>query len=111
MEITELRDGDIVTIGLKGRLDGTTSRGVEERMLAIIDAGGRRLVVDLAQLDYISSVGLRIFMMAAKRLKPLDGRIVVCALQPTVAEVFEIAGFSTIFTIFDSRDAAVTSVR
>jgi anti-anti-sigma factor len=111
MDITEQRDGDLVTIGLKGRLDGTSAKGVEERMLQLIDAGARRLIIDLSELDYISSVGLRVFMMAAKRLKLVGGRMVVCALQPTVQEVFEIAGFNTIFGIFGDRQQALAGVR
>ena len=47
----------------------------------------------------------------AKRLKPLNGKIVVCALQPSVAEVFEIAGFGSIFQIFGDRQAAVAGVQ
>jgi anti-sigma B factor antagonist len=110
MDITEQREGNVVTIGLAGRLDGTTAKAVEERILQLIDSGATRLVVDLGQLDYISSVGLRVFMMAAKRLKVVGGRMVVCALQPAVKEVFEIAGFSAIFGIFEDRQQAVAGV-
>ena len=76
MDIVETRESDAVTLALKGRLDNASSPGFEERVLKHINAGDRRLVIDLAQLDYISSVGLRVFMLAAKRLKPAGGRIV-----------------------------------
>jgi|SRR5687768_9199596 stage II sporulation protein AA (anti-sigma F factor antagonist) len=110
MDIVETKAPDAVTLALKGRLDGASSPGFEERVLALINAGEHRLVVDLAQLDYISSVGLRVFMLAAKRLKPLGGRIVLCALQPSVKQVFEIAGFATIFPITATRDEATAKL-
>lgn len=110
MDIVETRSPEAVTLALNGRLDNATSPGFEERVLRMIGAGDVRLIIDLAQLDYISSVGLRVFMMAAKRVKPLGGKIVLCALQPTVKQVFDIAGFSTIFAIAATRDDAVTRI-
>jgi anti-anti-sigma factor len=108
MDIEESRTGGAVTLALKGRLDGASSGGFETRMLAQIDAGDRNFLIDMAQLDYISSVGLRVFMLATKRLKPLGGRIVLCALQPSIKQLFDIAGFSTIFTITATREEAAS---
>jgi stage II sporulation protein AA (anti-sigma F factor antagonist) len=107
VEITEQLTGQILTVALKGRLDGTTSKGVEELILKRIEEGQRTLVVDLAQLDYISSVGLRVLMLAAKRLKSVAGTIVVCALQPSIKQVFDIAGFASLFRLFDTRAEAI----
>jgi anti-anti-sigma factor len=107
VEITEQLTGRVLTVALKGRLDGTTSKGVEELILKRIDEGARTLVVDLAQLDYISSVGLRVLMLAAKRLKSVAGTIVVCALQPSIKQVFDIAGFASLFRLFDTRAEAI----
>ena len=99
MDITETRSAGVVTLALKGRLDGTAAKEFETRILALIDAGDCKLIIDLAELDYINSVGLRVFMAAAKLLKPLGGRIVLCALQPSIQHVFDISGLSTIFSI------------
>ncbi len=111
MHISEDKNGDVLIVGLKGRLDAATSKTVEEFLLKKIDAGEKLLVLDLAQLDYISSVGLRVFMMSAKRLKVVQGRIVVCSLSVTIQQVFEISGFTTLFPAFDSRDSAAAGVR
>ena len=110
MDIVETRESDAVTLALKGRLDNASSPGFEERVLKHINAGDHRLVIDLAQLDYISSVGLRVFMLAAKRLKPAGGRIVVCAMQPAVKQVFEIAGFASIIPMTATRDEATAKL-
>ena len=106
MEIIETRSGDVVTLALTGRLDGGTSGRFETSMLTHIDGGDDRLIVDMAGLDYINSVGLRVFMLAAKHAKPIGGRIVLCALQPAIRHVFDIAGFSASFAITATREEA-----
>jgi anti-anti-sigma factor len=111
MDITEELVGQVLTIALSGRLDGTTSKGVEERIMKVIEGGQRTLVIDLQHLDYISSIGLRVLMLAAKRLKAVGGSIVVCALQPNVKQVFDIAGFSTLFRSFATRAEAVQQLQ
>jgi anti-sigma B factor antagonist len=110
MDITEDRSPNAVTLILSGRLDGTSSSAFESRVLGYIEAGDTRLIIDMAELAYISSVGLRVFLVAAKRLKPVDGRLALCALRPSIAQVFEIAGFSSMFTITDTRDEAEAAV-
>jgi anti-anti-sigma factor len=110
MQIVEEKLGTVLVVTLKGRLDAATSKAVEDRLLSLIEGGDVRLVIDLEQLDYISSVGLRVLMLTAKRLRTANGAIVVCALQPTVQQVFEIAGFITIFRIFPNREAAVAAI-
>ncbi|MGE0043715.1 MAG: STAS domain-containing protein [Vicinamibacterales bacterium] len=110
MQISEAKVDQVLVVGLKGRLDGTTSKAVEEQLLRKIDGGERWLVLDLAELEYISSVGLRVFMMAAKRLKVAQGKVVVCALTPSINQVFEIAGFLGLFPAFETRDQAVASL-
>ena len=111
MEISVTKDVEIITVGLKGRLDAATSKSVEERLLQLIDTGERQMIMDLAALDYISSVGLRVLILVAKRLKQVGGRVVVCALQEPVRQVFDIAGFTTLFTLYESRDQALVNLR
>jgi anti-sigma B factor antagonist len=64
------------------------------------------VVIDGEKLDYISSTGLRVLLVAAKRLKAVDGRIVLSSLKPHILEVFEIAGFKSIFPIYGNVDQA-----
>jgi anti-sigma B factor antagonist len=106
MEITERRTAEIVTLSLSGKLDTTTAKTFEEKILAQIESGERRIVIDLAQVDYISSAGLRVFVLAAKRLNIANGKMVLCSLKDPVKEVFDIAGFSSIFSIHGSEDEA-----
>lgn len=81
MEITECKTADIVTLCVSGKLDTTTAKTFEDKILGPIESGDRRFIVDLAQLDYISSAGLRVFALAAKRHNSAKGKIVLCGLK------------------------------
>ncbi len=110
MEILETKiDNNVLLLAFKGRLDANSSNAAQDQVLAAIDRGEIRLLADLARLEYISSAGLRIFMMAAKRLKPLGGKVVLCSLSEPIKEIFEIAGFVSLFPIHPERDEAVKS--
>jgi anti-anti-sigma factor len=73
----------------------------------VINSGAQRLAVDLSQLDYVSSSGLRVFLLAAKQLQGTQGKIVLCALKDHVRQVFDLAGFSSVLSIYGSRDEAI----
>jgi anti-sigma B factor antagonist len=123
MEITERKTADIVTLSLSGKLDTTTAKTFEEKILGEIESGDRRFVIDLAQLDYIGSAGLRVFLLAAKRLDSANGKLVLCGFKKTipyntlnrtrdpVREAFDIAGFSSIFSTYGSHDDAIRSLQ
>jgi anti-sigma B factor antagonist len=95
---------------LSGKLDATTAKIFEDRILAEIDSGDRRFVIDLSHLEYVSSSGLRVFLLAAKRLHSAEGKIVLCSLKEHVRQVFDLAGFSSILSIYGSRDDALKAL-
>jgi anti-anti-sigma factor len=106
MEISESKKGSFVVFGIKGSLDVVTSPELEKRLVPLLDAGTKELVFDLSHLDYVSSAGLRVFMMALKRLQK-DGKLRFCGLNKSVRQVFDIAGMSLRTTICDTLDQAV----
>lgn len=110
MDISINKSGQVSVVVIRGQIDATTSKAAEDRLVELINAGERRLVLDLGQLDYISSVGLRVLILVAKRLKQAEGAVAICALQPSVQELFEIAGFDAVFRIFDTQGEAVSHV-
>jgi anti-anti-sigma factor len=110
MDISEQRQADVVILALSGKLDATTAKTFEERIIGAINSGTQRLVVDLSQLDYVSSSGLRVFLLAAKRLQTANGKIVLCSMQDHVRQVFDLAGLSSLLYIYASRDEAVKSL-
>jgi stage II sporulation protein AA (anti-sigma F factor antagonist) len=110
MDISEDRKADVVILAMAGKLDATTAKAFEDKILAEIDSGDRRFVIDLSQLDYVSSSGLRVFLLAAKRLNSTAGKLVLCCLTDHVRQVFELAGFLSLFPFYGSRDEAINNV-
>lgn len=80
------------TLALTGRLDGLSSPELEQQVNALLASGIRTLVFDLASLDYVSSAGLRVFIVAAKKLTAAGGTATFQSLTPNVREVFEFTG-------------------
>jgi anti-anti-sigma factor len=97
---------DIQIIRPQGRLDSASSPVLERQAFEVIDAGGRRLLIDFIGLDYISSAGLRTALAVAKRMSAAGGRLALCSLNPQVAEVFEISGVDAIIDIHPSAESA-----
>lgn len=94
-------------LALHGRLDSATSGTLEQIIQPLFDGGASvALVMDLAQLAYISSAGLRVVLMAAKRAKQSGGRLLLCGLSPAVRELFEISGFLKILDVCADRAEA-----
>ena len=110
MEITEERRGDISILGIIGRLDSSSSKDLEEKMLSLIASSQGKLVIDLSQLDYVSSAGLRVFLLAAKRMDGAKGKMILCSLKDTVKQVFDIAGFSSLLTLAASTEEAIKNL-
>ena len=107
MDISEDRKADAVILALSGKLDATTAKTFEDKILSLINSGVQRLVVDLSQLEYVSSSGLRVFLLAAKRLQPTDGKFALCGMQDHIRQLFDLAGLSSILSIYGSRAEAV----
>lgn len=93
-----------------GRIDAATAPSLENALSSAIDGGDREIIVDLSSVEYISSAGLRALLAALKRVKVLGGTLVLCSLHPYVKEVFDMTGFSRIFTMCNSKEDALRSM-
>ncbi len=107
MNIKEYKKDEALVLAIEGRIDSVTSGTLEGKLLATLETGTKRLVLDFTAVDYISSAGLRVLLMAAKKMPGLEGKLALAALSANVREVFDIAGFTEIFTIADSPEEAV----
>lgn len=110
MSITSEKSGAVLVVSTAGQINSANAAEVEAKLLAWVEEGERLCVLDLSQLDYISSAGLRVVLMLAKRLKQNSGQLVLCSLQPHVLEVFDISGFLSILTVVDSRANALAQL-
>ena len=94
---------------LNGRLDSATAPSFEHNLIGYVEAGHKNLILDFADLDYISSAGLRVILAAAKKVKAHQGKFGLSGLNANVMEVFEISGFDTILSIKKTVDDAIAA--
>ena len=97
MKITKKQDGSALVIALEGRLDTTTAPELEAELKTCLD-GITDLTLDMTNLDYISSAGLRV-LLSAHKIMLKQGKMKVTNVSEIVREVFEVTGFSDILTI------------
>jgi anti-anti-sigma factor len=105
MEITTETNGDALIVRPEGRIDSITSREFEAQLMPHCDRAGP-VVIDCSKLTYVSSAGLRVFLMAAKKAKASGGKIVICCLTQGVEEVFVVSGFSKIIEMHKTLEEA-----
>ena len=99
------RDG-VAIVSPRGRIDTTTSGAVEDTIRHVVDAGAHNLIVDLSGVEYISSAGLRVFLVLAKRMRDLRGKLVLSGMTEPVRQVFQLAGFMALFLVEPTQDSA-----
>lgn len=107
MQITQTVVGDVTVLALSGKLDTHTSQDAQDSVTALIDSGAMKVLFDLKELSYISSIGFRVLLMAAKQLQRDGGALRICNITGNVKEVFDISGFATVFDIFDDEGTAL----
>ena len=110
MEIFQENNNEVEIFSVKGSLDSNTSTEFETRIYAALESGQRKLILNLEDLDYISSAGIRVMLKTTKDLNRMDGNIVLCTLQDYVREVFDIAGFDGYLNIENNLKAAMDNI-
>jgi anti-sigma B factor antagonist len=109
MKIEERTIGDVHMISVRGRMDTVSSKDVEASLSRAAEDGRKRIVVNMSDVDYISSMGLRVLVAAYKRQKKEHGSLELVSLQPHVQNIFKIAGLDRVFPIYTSEEGAVQS--
>ena len=107
MDVTSRAFGNVAVVRPVGRIDQATSPALEA---ALSPLWGKpdvaALILDFTGVEYISSVGLRVLMIAAKQMRSRHARIAIAGLQPVVAEIFAISRFDKVLEVFPGvRDA------
>lgn len=110
MTLEQQARGDITILRPVGRLDSASSPELELAILERLDGGCRRLVFDLADMDYVSSAGLRVILLAGKKLRASQGKLVIAGMRDMVREVFEMSGFLSLFAVAPSVDDAIAKL-
>src|SRR5262245_54842760 len=111
MDVTTETVGTIRIVRMAGKLDNNTVEAFDARMRELLAAGDTRLVLDFAHVTYVSSVGLRSLLLVAKHVQAARGFLTLAAVGPRVQEVFDIAGFTSIFAIAPTTEDALASMQ
>jgi anti-anti-sigma factor len=106
-EVQIKEEGKVVVAALSGQLDTRSAPQLEKALDAALGKDKTELLVDCARLDFVTSAGLRVLLMTGKRLAGAGGKLALCALNPSVKEVFEISGFAKLFPIHPAREPAL----
>jgi anti-sigma B factor antagonist len=106
MEIREEKVGDATILVPVNRVDSATSKAFEAKVVAVVNSGAAKIVVDFGDLEYISSAGLRVVLVGAKMTRA-PRKFVLCSMKPHIREIFDVSGFAKILSIFPDRDAAL----
>lgn len=114
MEILEktegtLSAGTVNVICLRGRLDAYTANDLDEKLKSMAATNQIRLVLNLKELEYVGSSGLRVLLAALKQVKKQGGDIRLAGLQTSVKDVFDMAGFTQFFQMHDEEEDAIKS--
>ena len=107
MNVQVASSADFKIVSVEGRVDTTNANEFEKVMMEVIDGGCSKIILNCAGLNYISSSGLRIFLIVQKKMMAVKGVFRLCNMQPGIREIFEISGFTSIFSIFADQDAAI----
>jgi len=106
MDIVIQQKGDMAIVELSGKLDTITFSELENAFSKLFNDQVWNILLDCQKLDYISSSGLRVLLVALKKVDEAKGKFYLCNLQPRIHNIFEISGFENIFKIYNSIDEA-----
>lgn len=106
MEIREeTAEGAAILVPI-ARVDSSTAKAFEGKVLQVVNAGAAKILIDFSELEYISSAGLRVVLVGAKMTRN-PRKFALCGMKPHIREVFDVSGFAKILAIFPDRAAAL----
>ena len=104
--MTEWQDG-VLLIRVSGRIDGSNAAAFDRAVIAALETDDCAVLVDLENLSFITSAGLRTFAKVARRLRRGTGELALCAMRDETRKVFEVAGFHKVIPIYPARAEAL----
>ena len=109
MDISTEELKSVSVMAVSGRVDSATAPDLENALKKLVETEKTQIVLDLKSVEYMSSAGLRAMVSTLKAVKRLNGYLRLASPSPRVEEVLRLAGLTSIFSIFASRDEAVAS--
>ena len=110
MAVTIERQGDAIIAQVRGRVDGTNAAEFQDELIPVTDGSSQSVILDIGELSYISSAGLRVILLIARSLRAKESTFTICSPTESIREIFEISGFSQIIPIHNSQAEAVAAL-
>ena len=106
MELSIDRLSAYCLIQITGDIDTTTSPNLQDALLKELNEGASNFIVDMANVRYISSMGLRVFLSHLKKLQSINGRLLLSGANKLVTDVFEMSGFANYLALLPDTESA-----
>ena len=106
MDICEAKKGDVMVVEIIGRADSNNADVLRRKLVSLAESE-KSILIDCAGLEYISSAGLGVLLLSLKTMQKKGGVLRLCCLNERIREVFDISGFTQIFTILAAREDAL----
>jgi len=109
VDLREDKVGGVTVVEVKGRMDNVTAPALADRLMASLRDSPVRVVLDLSRLEYISSAGLRVLLVAAKHADQTGSRLILCGISGRISQVFDVSGFLDLFTVAENRAKGIAA--
>ena len=110
MNIEKTKIGETRVVPPEGHLDAQTEKELQDAVLKDIEDGEKFILIDFSKVEYVSSAGLRAILIIAKAQKESGGKLGVCGLVDSVAEIFSVSGFDKIVDVYSGLEAGLEGV-
>jgi anti-sigma B factor antagonist len=108
--IAEEQNGEITIVDINGRVDSSTAKSFEERLIGLFQSGRNHVMLDFKHLAFISSAGCRVLLVATRLAQKNNGRIALCNITAEVMRVLELGGMTDFFAIYPSREEGIAKL-
>jgi anti-anti-sigma factor len=109
MDLKEEQSGGVTIVQVRGRIDSTSAPVLGQRLTVTLEEGSARVLVDMSQVDYISSAGFRVLLLAARRAEQTAGKLVLSGVSGKVRQLFDLGGFLDLFAIASTREDGIAA--
>ncbi len=110
MDMQEIAAGRVTVLAIKGRVDSSNAIELSNRLRALYASPGRLLLLDLQEIDYITSAGFRSLLIGRRYASSSGGAFALCSLSPKVRDLFDMGGFIENFSIYANREDGVARI-
>lgn len=107
LQISQEKNGDVQVIRIDGRLDAASAPKLEIPLNALIQGGEKKVLIDFAKVEYLSSAGMRLILSASKKMSANEGKLHFCFMSDEVMEIIKMAGFQKILSIYSTEKEAL----